>query len=77
MKYAFRAPTARKDAARNWLFTADVLGYYKVDLGDPAVAEPGDRFEFWNGPYGGGRKFEVVRTVIEDDDTMTVVAKEL
>jgi hypothetical protein len=76
MKSVYVAPTARRDEQRNWLFTQDVLDAYKSDNGDWAVAAPGDRFAFFNGPYGGGRKFEVVRVQILDDG-LTVVAKEL
>ena len=76
MKSAYRAPTARRDAARNWLFTQDVLDAYKNDLGEPTVIGPGYKFRFLNGPYGGGRKFEVVRRQILDDG-LIIVAKEL
>lgn len=58
MKSAYVAPTARKDEAGNWLFTPDVISAYKNNLGESP--EPGDTFTFLNGPYGGGRKFEVI-----------------
>ncbi len=65
MKSAYRAPTARKNAAKNWLFTPGVMQAYKNDL--HALPEHGDRFTFTNGPYGGGRKFKVIRVMILDE----------
>lgn len=74
MKSAYRAPTARKDN-RNWLFTPEVVQAYNNDL--HAQPELGDRFTFTNGPYGGGRKFEVVQLRVPVGDGMIVVAKEI
>ena len=62
-------PTARRDEARNWIFTNDVMIAYKNDLDDDEVV--GRKFQFFNGPYGGGRKFEIVQ--ITD---AAVIAKE-
>jgi len=63
-------PTARKDGAGNWLFTSDVLKAYKHNID---VTFPGAEFQFSNGPYGGGRKFEIVDYDILHD---LIIAKE-
>ena len=51
-------PTAQKDEAQNWIFTQEILKAYKNDL--EGRTDPGDEFQFFNGPHGGGRKFVVV-----------------
>lgn len=79
MKSMNYGPTARKDAANNWIFTNKILAAYKNDL--PGIAgvkrfhdptaeeefgvEAGVEFQFTNGPYGGGRKFVII-AVTED-----------
>jgi len=58
-------PIAQKDTSRNWIFTEKIMSAYKNDLTDRPEVHEGDEFQFFNGPYGGGRKFVVV--VVEFD----------
>ncbi len=54
-------PIAQKDTSRNWIFTKEIFAAYKNDLIDPEFEpSPGEEFQFYNGPYGGGQKFVVV-----------------
>jgi len=63
-------PTAERDEARNWIFTNEVVIAYKNDLDDDEVV--GRKFQFFNGPYGGGRKFEIVQITDE-----AIIAKDV
>ena len=53
-------PIAQKDESRNWIFTAEIMKAYSVSgLADYDLIDPGDEFQFLNGPYGS-REFVVV-----------------
>lgn len=70
-------PRASKDGANNLVFSELFMTAYKNNL-DVSNAEPGTKFQFFNGPHGGGKKLVVVR--VDSDlgprDTFVVTAKE-
>lgn len=70
-------PRAAKDEANNLVFSERFMRAYKNNL-DVEAAEQGTKFQFFNGPHGGGKKLVVVRV---DSDlglrhTFVVTAKE-
>jgi hypothetical protein len=72
-------PIAKRDEARNWIFTEEIFKAYKHDLPTKLdEIQPGLKFQFFNGPYGGGRKFEVVDLHFSGfgDDPIALTAKD-